>query len=329
MAEKSAALLTKNIYSFPIQLPDNPLKWLNCYVIKAEEGERNLLIDTGFNRPECLENLLRGMEELGLKPEYTDVFLTHVHSDHTGNAGALYEMGCRIIMGELDNRIMNSARWAERLPLFKREGMPENIVEEVINHNPGMLFAPKIFDTVFVNDGDILRYGGYELQCVFTPGHTPGHMCLYDKKAKLIFLGDHVLFDISPNICAWTGFFDPVGTYMSSLEKIMELDVDICLPSHRSRGQISMKERVIELIEHHKRRLAETERLIGEYPGISAYDLAGKMTWRIRARNWDDFPAAQKNFALLETLAHIEYLLARDIAVRTTDEKGLNGYTLK
>jgi len=328
MAEMSASLVANNIYSFPIQLPDNPLKWLNCYVIKGEEGQRNLLIDTGFNRPECLNDLMQGMEELRLKPELTDVFLTHVHSDHTGNAGALYEMGCRVIMGEIDNKIMNSARWAERMPLFKREGMPDNIVEEVINNNPGMLFAPKIFDTMFVNEGDILHYGGYELRCVFTPGHTPGHMCLYDEKAKLIFLGDHVLFDISPNICAWTGFYDPVGTYMNSLEKMMELDVEICLPAHRSRGLISMKERAKELIEHHKRRLDETSRLIGEYPGISAYDLAGKMTWRIRARNWDDFPAAQKNFALLETLAHIEYLLVRDIAVRLTDESGCNSYKL-
>lgn len=318
-----------NLYTFPIPLPDNPLKWLNCYVIKAEDGGRNLLIDTGFNRPECLEALVQGLGELGLQPEATDVFLTHVHSDHTGNAGTLYEMGCRVIMGETDNKIMNGARWAERMPLFKREGMPDNIVEEVTNNNPGMLFAPKIFDTITVNDGDILRYGGYELRCIHTPGHTPGHICLYDERKKLIFLGDHVLFDISPNISTWTGFFDPVGTYLKSLEKIMELDAEICLPSHRTRGEISMKERAAKLIEHHKRRLDETERLIGENPGISAYDLAGKMSWRIRARNWDDFPAAQKNFALLETLAHIEYLLTRDIVDKVIDENGRNFYKLK
>lgn len=321
--------ICKNIYTFPIVLPNNPLKWLNCYVVKGGEGERSLLIDTGFNRPECLEALMRGMTELGLKPELTDVFLSHVHSDHTGNAGALAELGCRILMGAIDKSLMNDARWAERLPLFRREGMPENLINEVHQNNPGMLFAPKLIDTLEIQDGDILSCGGYELECIHTPGHTPGHMCLYDKRKKLIFAGDHVLFDISPNICIWRGFHDPVGTYMKSLEKVMELDVELCLPSHRSRGDISMKERAAALIAHHHRRLDETERLIGENPGISAYDLAGKMSWRIRARNWEDFPAAQKNFAMLETLAHIEYLIVRDRVERLSDKDGTRSYVLK
>lgn len=321
--------ICKNIFTFPIVLPNNPLKWLNCYVVRGDANERSLLIDTGFNRPECLEALKQGMKVLGLKPELTDVFLSHVHSDHTGNAGALAELGCRIIMGETDKKLMNDARWAERMPLFKSEGMPEDLVNEVMQSNPGMLFAPKLFDTLEVHDGDILHYGGYKLKCIHTPGHTPGHMCLHDVDAKLFFAGDHILFDISPNICIWRGFHDPVGTYMESLEKVMQLDVDLCLPAHRGMGEVSMKERALALIDHHHRRLAETERLIGEYPGINAYDLAGKMSWRIRARNWEDFPAAQKNFALLETLAHIEYLVVRDIVARETDTNGKRTYMLK
>ena len=321
--------ICKNVYSFPIVLPENPLKWLNCYVVKGGPGERSLLIDTGFNRAECREALMRGIKELELKPELTDVFLSHVHSDHTGNAGTLSELGCRIIMGETDKILMNDGRWAERLPLFRCEGMPENLIEQVHQNNPGMLFAPKLIDTMDICDGNILTYGGYELKCIHTPGHTPGHMCLYDEKAKLIFTGDHVLFDISPNICIWRGFHDPVGTYMESLEKIMGLDAEICLPSHRNRGEISMRERAEQLIAHHHRRLDETQRLIGEYPGINAYDLAGKMSWRIRARSWDDFPPAQKNFAMLETLAHIEYLLVRDKAGRVTDADGKRSYILK
>ena len=61
-----------NIYTFPIVLPNNPLKWLNCYVVSS--GGRNLLIDTGFNRPECREALLDGMRQLGLTADNTDIF---------------------------------------------------------------------------------------------------------------------------------------------------------------------------------------------------------------------------------------------------------------
>lgn len=318
--------ICENLYCFPVVLPNNPLKWLNCYVIKGGEGERNLLIDTGFNRPECLEALLKGMDELGLKAENTDVFLSHVHSDHTGNAGVLAGMGCRILMSSIDKTLMFDARWAERLPLFKSEGMPDDLIDEVLSNNPGMLYAPKNFEAAELQDGDMLCYGGYTLRCIHTPGHTPGHMCLYDEKMKLLFSGDHILFDISPNICIWRGFHDPVGTYMKSLEDISKLDIKLCLPSHRSRGEVSVSERASALIAHHRRRLDETQELIERNPGINAYELAGKMSWRIRARSWEEFPAAQKNFALLETLAHIEYLIVRDMVERIVDNKGDKTY---
>ena len=55
--------LTEGLWTFPIVLPDNPLKWLNCYVVKSNDG-RDLLIDTGFNRQDCLETLLAGMSML-------------------------------------------------------------------------------------------------------------------------------------------------------------------------------------------------------------------------------------------------------------------------
>ncbi len=92
------------IYTFEIVLPNNPLKWLNCYVIKGGKGRRNLLIDSGFHKQECLDSLLLGMKELELKPEETDVFFTHCHSDHTGNGYELSQLGCRIFMGEIDYR---------------------------------------------------------------------------------------------------------------------------------------------------------------------------------------------------------------------------------
>ena len=326
MAESITSKIAENIYSFPIPLPDNPLRWLNCYVVKGREGERSLLIDTGFNRSECFEALMQGMEELGLKPEDTDIFLTHLHSDHTGNAPKLHEMGSRIIISTIDKARLHKARWSGRMQLFQREGMPATLVDEVHRSNPGMLYAPDLFDAIEVSNGDMLSYGGYDFRCLHTPGHTPGHMCLFDKKARLLFSGDHVLFDISPNICVWEGFTDAVGTYMESLKMVMELDVDICLPAHRNRGEVTMAERAQKLIEHHIRRLNETERLIGENPGINAYDLAGLMSWRIRARSWDEFPPAQKNFALLETLAHIDYLLIRGKFQRKMLENSVNGY---
>ena len=76
-----------NIYTIPVPLPNNPLRQLNSYVIKGEG--RNLVIDTGFKLEECRKALCDGLEELGVDMNCTDIFLTHMHSDHTGLAAEL------------------------------------------------------------------------------------------------------------------------------------------------------------------------------------------------------------------------------------------------
>ena len=296
-----------NIYTFPIVLPNNPLKWLNCYVVSS--GGRNLLIDTGFNRPECREALLDGMRQLGLTADNTDIFLTHLHSDHTGNAAYLAGEGFSVMMGRTDHRVVTmpqSEKHRETHARFLREGMPKEDLALWSAKSPAIKFAPGAFPARELDDGDVLCYGGYELRCLATPGHTPGHLCLFDEKRKLIFLGDHVLFDISPNICAWNGVPDSLGDYLRSLELMKSLDIETALPAHRARGELTLSERAQQLIEHHRLRLNEAERLVHENPGVTAYELAGLMTWRIRAKNWTDFPPSQKGFAFGETLDFLQ-----------------------
>lgn len=47
--------------------------------------------------------------------------------------------------------------------------------------SPAIKFAPGAFPARELDDGDVLCYGGYELRCLATPGHTPGHLCLLTK----------------------------------------------------------------------------------------------------------------------------------------------------
>lgn len=319
--------VAKGIWSFPVVLPENPLKWLNCYVVKGGEGERNLLIDTGFNRPECLDALKSGMEELGIDPTQTDVFLTHVHSDHTGNALPLQKLGCRLFISEIDQRVHDRDTWPERKLRMLAEGMPEDVLEAVFAHNPAVLYAPEHFEATTLVEGDVLSYGEYDFECIYTPGHTPGHMCLYDEKHKLMILGDHVLFTITPNISFWVEADDSLGDYLNSLDKIMNYDVEIALPGHRQLGEITMRERAEALKAHHAARLAETEKIIRDGEAMCAYDIAGKMTWRIRAKNWDEFPPGQKWFAVGEALTHLDYLVKNKRVKRSVNDKGIIVYT--
>lgn len=102
------------LYSIAVPLPNNPLKSLNAYVIT---GERNLLIDTGFRQDACREALLSGLQTLGVSMEHTDIFLTHLHSDHTGLAPEIRGRGTRIYIGARDLSHMpgpgSTFRWAD------------------------------------------------------------------------------------------------------------------------------------------------------------------------------------------------------------------------
>ncbi len=318
--------ITDNLYSFQISLPHNPLKWLNCYVIKGKPGERNLLVDTGFNRPECLADLLGGMKELKLRSEETDVFLTHLHSDHTGNAKALQDRGCRLYMGSIDKGVMEHFDRNAAGSRILQEGMPADVLETVTANNQGRKYSPEPFEAEGIREGDIIFCGGYRLKAVLTPGHTPGHMCLYDRDAGLLFLGDHVLYDITPNITFWTEMEDSLGSYLESLEKIRNLPVSLALPGHRHYGRQTMGERIAELKRHHAQRLAEVERLLQDQPGASAYEIASRMTWKIHARDWDDFPPGQKWFAVGEAVSHLDHLVYTGRVRRGVAENGIAFY---
>lgn len=300
-----------NIFTIQIPLPNNPLRWLNSYIIPGGHGGRNLIIDTGFKIPECYKALTEGLRELSIDLSQTDVFLSHLHADHTGNAHLLAQAGCRIIMGETDYKrlgIVQSTMSANCLRA-QQEGLSVQELDIIFAKNPAVLYAPGPFEAAVVNDGDHLSYGGYDFQCIATPGHTPGHICLYDSEKKLILLGDHVLFDITPNITFWAGVDDSLKNYLDSLEQMKALDVEIALPAHRNCSNLSLSQRIDQLEKHHAARLNELEGVIKDRPGLSANQLAGLITWQIRARNWADFPPAQKWFAVGEAIAHLDYLV--------------------
>ena len=321
--------IMKNLYRLRIPLAGNPLKELNAYLIKG--ADRNLLIDTGFRQPACRQALFEQLAQLGLGPGQMDVLLTHLHSDHTGlSPEAAGETG-NIYISRVDSCILGDSEswrrhWADVEAGFVKEGFPPELMKNMWDTNPAHSMAPpNNTGHICLEDGDVLEAGGYRLRALLMPGHTPGHMCFWMEEQGAMFLGDHVLFDITPNITAWDDLPDALGHYMKNLKKIREYDVRLPLPGHRGRGDL--KARVDQLLEHHRRRLDEALAAVRAHPGLPAYDLAGYMTWKVRAgaNTWADFPITQKWFAVGECMSHLERLMAEGL-VRRTLENGVRAY---
>jgi glyoxylase-like metal-dependent hydrolase (beta-lactamase superfamily II) len=294
-----------NLYRIEIPLPRSPLKALNSYVFK--NSERNLVIDTGWNQEECLNAMKSGLRQLGVDIRKTDFFITHLHSDHLGLVSNLITDTSKVYFNQPDADRFNSGIHLDDFVIFARmNGYPENEIQEALHSHPGFKFRSK-GNLVFhiLKEGDRISIGDYLFKCIETPGHTKGHMCLYEPNKKILAAGDHILGDITPTIQLWSDDWDPLKEYLESLEKVYKLDIELVLPGHRSIFR-NCKERIQELKDHHQERLDEIISIL-EKVRKNAFQVASQMSWDIIYDSWDLFPVLQKWFATGETIAHLKY----------------------
>ncbi|MDI6742525.1 MAG: MBL fold metallo-hydrolase [Smithella sp.] len=295
-----------DLYRIIIPLPNSPLKDLNSYVIKA--ADRNLIIDTGFNRDVCFRAMEEGLRDLDIDLNKTDFMLTHMHSDHTGLVSRLFTDSSKVYFSRIDSSVFNeNIDWQAMLDYALQNGFQlEELVKAVESH-PGFKYSPKkIPEFTFLDDGSIIEIGDFQLKCILTPGHTEGHICLYEEEKQLFFSGDHVLYDITPHIESWSYETNSLKNYMESLDKVRNLPVKLVLPGHRNLFT-GLAGRIDELKKHHENRAKEVLEVLGVNT-MGAYDIAGGMTWDIECENWEQFPTTQKWFAVGEALAHLLYL---------------------
>ncbi len=300
-----------NLYRVEVPLPGSPLKALNSYIVKA--GERSLIIDTGWNREDCMRVLSSGLKELGVNLKEADFFITHMHADHSGLVSNLTTDTSTIYFGWADAAIVNSrgpGLWEKQTNFAHMHGFPEDEFEKAIKSHPGRRYSSTgHLDLHILKEDDTINIGDYLFKCIETPGHTKGHMCLYEPSKKIFISGDHILVDITPNIPLWSDEENPLKEYLTSLDKVYSLDVELVLPGHR-RIFKNHKERIRELQCHHQARLNEVISILKKGKQ-NAFQVASQMTWDVTYKSWGLFPPSQKWFAFGETVAHLKFLEER------------------
>jgi glyoxylase-like metal-dependent hydrolase (beta-lactamase superfamily II) len=301
--------LLPNIYKVEIPLPGSPLKEINSYVIR--DSSRSLIIDTGLNRKECMDAMQAGLHKLGVSLRETDFFITHLHADHFALTSRLVTATSNVYLNRPDAewhaQLPHGSIWDAMMAQARIHGFPEGELQSALRNHPGYRYGARLaMPLSIVEQGDTIEVGTYGFRCVATPGHTRGHMCLYEPSKKVLFSGDHILGDITPNIQSWFDEWNPLGAYLHNLDKISEMDVELVLPGHRS-VVTNCKERIQELKHHHRKRAEEVLTIL-EKGSSSAYQVASQMTWDIVCESWDLFPPSQKWFATGEAIAHLQYL---------------------
>lgn len=318
--------ITEGLWCIPVPIAFQPTHFTLCYAIALDEGLA--VIDPGWDTDEAWNALAHGIRAIGFDVQDIRVALvTHSHRDHYGQTGLLRSrFGSRIALhpAEADvivRRYGDPAAWRRELELVaRRQGIPHERVREILasNHTPT--------DQLWKGAPDILVDGDWQLptatgvlRAIWTPGHSPGHLCFFHEGYRMLFAGDHLLPKISPNIsvrCATDE--NPLKDFLGSLARLADFDVTEVLPGHEARFRGHMA-RVDALADHHERRCREIEAALARRPGSTCWDVNSELTWRSA---WSEFSSFEHRASLGETLAHLEYLRGSRRVMRSQNSAG-------
>jgi glyoxylase-like metal-dependent hydrolase (beta-lactamase superfamily II) len=286
-----------------LPMPTGP-RHVHCYLVEGANGLT--LVDTGLGTGEW--------PELPARPDR--IFITHFHPDHVGGAErASAETGAPVLQGRLDYaqcaRVWGSDDWPKRIAEWlTRNGVPDGVLHDLLER--GRVYASFIR---FVRDPEPVEPGqvvdGWEV--VAAPGHADGHLCLH--RDGVLIAGDHLLGRITPAIGLYPESRpDPLGDYLDSLERTIELAPRIAYPGH-GEPVTDPAGRARELIAHHRDRLEQTAAALDGRPR-SGYEVS-------QALFGGTLSPTQRRFAVAETLSHLERLVLEGGAERAGNGRGI------
>lgn len=308
-------------------MPNNPLGHLNSYLISSDE--RKVLIDTGLNLEKSFRSLCEDLKKIGINPEeVTDIILTHFHADHVGLLPRLRNISkdAEVLIHHAEIELSKSLfsgnmNFDKRIENFYRaNGAPTSLIHYVKKSHPASLsrqaYEEIANSAIGLKERQEIDVGKYSFRVIWTPGHSPGHICLYEPKMKILLAGDHILPKITPHISKFMEDSSPLTDYVKSLKKIEALDIKLVLPAHEDVFS-SLHKRIAELRLHHMQRLNEITEKLKERPK-TAFELASEIRWFVRYSCWENFPPFQKYLAIGEALSHLDFLEQQGFITKIT-----------
>jgi glyoxylase-like metal-dependent hydrolase (beta-lactamase superfamily II) len=301
------------------------------YAIEQPDGV--VLVDSSWDGPESLDALdaTLAVVRAGVA-DVRGVLVTHRHPDHSGLAARLHEeTGAWIAAHDPEPSLVDPGgpaadlagldRWVESLgvPAGERDRFA-HIARRLVEIHVELVPDRRLVSGTFVELHEC------RLEVIHTPGHAPDHACLVDHERRVVFTGDHILSQTTPNVGVFPGTRgNPLGRYLASLERVLGLGPLQAFPGHEER--IPVDRRAAELIEHHASQLRHAGTLIAS-GRATIYDLAAGMPW---STCWEELGILDRYLAVCETHAHVVELhergaVERDAAAPATLWRTAPGY---
>jgi len=328
--------ILNGVHQIKTPAPESASFYTNIYVI--EGGDSHILVDSGWDSQESLWALQEGIKSANLKlRDIKQVVITHIHPDHYGLSTKIKQIcGAQVAIHRIDAGFIfprykdfdNIIK--ETAELLRQNGAHEDELTELKEASLWMnKYVTPDSPEVKLEDGGTISNDSFEFEVLWTPGHSPGHICLYERERKFILTGDHVLYDTTPHV----GFNpqsgdNPLGDYISSLKKLERLKVNFILPGH---GPVfnALGLRIEKILQHHEERKRAIMRSL--HDGLkTAYEIANQIPWMVNegGATFQDLSVWNRRMAVHETIAHLKLLMEED-RVGNVDMDGASLYLAK
>lgn len=323
------------LWQLPLPIHRHSLGGANAFLIR--DGDGYVLFDCGAEAAESQETLLGQLDALGVPLHaIRTLVLSHGHGDHAGPANVLRQgSGAEIVLHERELRFVGypNASAADReqfVGWLRRHGYPAADIDAVlataaVNDRGDRRDATIAPDRIVVG-GEVLALGPYRFEVLWTPGHTPGSICLVDWTERLLLCGDHILEIVAPNVGLHPLLAEnPLPDYVASIHHLGRQDFRLVLPGHGP-PIADLGGRVAELAVRHEDRRSQVLGLLSGAPQ-SAFELATRVWDKPGRRNWANMHPHLRRNGVGMLAAHLELLTREGVGVREHDDGGVLRYT--
>ena len=283
-----------------VALGQNPSRFTgpgtNTFLVGT--GPKRFLLDTGSGHDEYMPVLEEAIARVGCK-EIEGIVLTHAHPDHIGGVNQV-----RKHFGSM--------------PVYKLPWPTDGgVTGPGADHGPtdpkGLANPDALADghLEVLEHGDVVETEGAQLRAIFTPGHSPDHLCFLIEEEQNLFSGDNVLGIGTTVIPAETG---NLGDYMDSLKRILAENPKEIYPAHGPRIEAGTA-KIEEYLSHRRDREQQVLNALAE----GDHD-AMTMVKRI----YVGYPESLYSAAAQSVTSHLKKL-ERDGRVQSNDDQTLWG----
>jgi glyoxylase-like metal-dependent hydrolase (beta-lactamase superfamily II) len=320
-----ATSVSDKIYKIELPIP-YPLKTTNVFFV--DEPPRTL-VDAGIKTEVSFETLEKGLGNIGFGLNAIErILITHGHIDHYGQAKRLSSLsGAPIYIHSKEygriRSFIHSLGFLKSILL--RNGVPKALVDEAIHFiESAQNLADPLEEAFFLNDGDSISFRSMTWKTLHCPGHSPGLICFYWPEKKILFTGDHLLKEVTPNpILNVTETVSPfrypsLREYLASLKRIETMDISLALPGHGeeihdTRGLIQ------KVYSHHKERMDLV---------VAFLSKGEKTPFEIAMDLFPGLPPFEVFLGISEAVGHLE-ILREGGRVAVKEKEGKDYYSLE